>query len=295
MTLQEEINLQTLADNESVNIGYSDSDVVIVDSIQQFAQITAAHVSMSAVVICTSGKVQGLMNGQQIELHQNQVALIPSNVMITDLMISPDFNLRGMFFTDQILQSFLHGKMSVWNEVMYVRRLHILTLDEDETLFYTHFYDMLHLCYERGKDNPFHTEIIQSLLRSAMLGLCGSMKQMITDTALPTEGKTDGNHFQRFLNLLNQSNGKRRTVEWYASELCLSPKYLSVICKKHSGKTANEWITEHVLEEIRYYLRHTDLSIKQVSDRLGFPNQSFFGKYVREHFGITPGQFRQNA
>ena len=85
---------------------------------------------------------------------------------------------------------------------------------------------------------------------------------------------------------------KHRPVEDYANDLCISPKYLTVICKKNSGKTANEWITEHVLEDIRYYLKHTDLSIKQICDELGFPNPSFFGKYVKDHFGMTPLEFR---
>jgi AraC-like DNA-binding protein len=83
-------------------------------------------------------------------------------------------------------------------------------------------------------------------------------------------------------------------VEWYANELCISPKYLSALCKKNSGKTANEWITEHVLEDIRYYLKQTDYSIKQICDLLGFPNPSFFGRYVKDHFGQTPAYFRQH-
>ena len=49
------------------------------------------------------------------------------------------------------------------------------------------------------------------------------------------------------------------------------------------------------MEDIRYYLRQTDLSIKQVCDTLGFPNPSFFGKYVKEHFGRTPMQLRKTA
>ena len=290
--VQEEVSLQTLTDNEDINIGYSDNDIVVVDSIQQFAEVSAAHVSMSAIAICTCGRVQGQLNGQTIELLQNQVAVIPANVRITGLMISPDFNLKAMFFTNQILQRFLREKLSVWNEVMYVRRLHILTLSEDDFLFYTHFYDMLRLCFERGKDNPFRTEIIQSLLRCAMLALCGAMKQKFTNDR-PMDMKSSDSHFQRFLTLLTQSEVKHRTVESYANELCITPKYLSIVCKKHSGKTANEWICEYVMEDIRYYLKHTDLSIKQVADLLGFPNPSFFGKYVKDHFGLTPIEFRK--
>ena len=292
MKQHEEVTFQTLADNEDIQIGYSDSDIMVVDSIQQFTEMNTAHVSMNAIVICTDGKVQAQMNGIQMELHKNQIAIVPQNVTVTDVMVSPDFNLKGMFLTNRILRSFLNEKISIWNDMMYIHRQHIVTMDEDEILFYTHFYDMLTLAIERGKENPYHTEVIQALLRSAILGLCGAMKWMLSSNNHETH-KTDS-HFQRFLDLLHATDVKRRKVESYAKELCISPKYLTAVCKKNSGKTANEWITEHVLEDIRYYLKQTDLSLKQICDRLGFPNQSFFGKYVKDHFGMTPMEFRNS-
>ena len=299
MKQQEEITIQSLANNEDVQIGYSDNEIVVVDSIQQFTQISSAHVAMNAIVICTSGKAQAQMNGIQMELHRNQIAIIPQNVTVTDVMVSPDFDVKGMFLTNRILRSFLNEKISVWNDMMYIHRQHVVTMDEDETLFYTHFYDMLTLAVEKGKKNPFHTEIIQSLLRSAILGLCGEMKWMLaqTDSKLSTlndKQSTTQSHFQRFLDLLHTTDVKHRTVEAYANDLFISPKYLTTICKKNSGKTANEWITEHVIEDIRYYLKQTDLSVKQICNQLGFPNPSFFGKYVKDHFGMTPIEFRNS-
>ena len=291
MKQQEEITLQTLADNEDIQIGYSDNDIVVVDSIQQFTKVNSAHVAMNAIVICTNGKVQAQINSLTMELHKNQMAVVPQNVTVTDVMVSPDFNLKAMFLTNRILQSFLREKMSIWNDMMYIHRQYVVTMDEDEILFYTHFYDMLSLAIARGKDNPLHTDVIQSLLRSAILALCGAMKQKLS-LATEYHVKTSDNHFQRFLDLLHSNDIKRRTVEAYASELYISPKYLTAVCKKNSGKTANEWITEQVLEDIRYYLKQTDFSIKQICNRLGFPNTSFFGKYVKDHFGMTPMQLR---
>ena len=121
------------------------------------------------------------------------------------------------------------------------------------------------------------------------------MKQQLTnEVRAQPNAKSSNSHFQRFLNLLHSSEVKHRTVESYANELCISPKHLSVICKKQSGKTANEWITEQVTEDIRYYLCQTDYSIKQICGLLGFPNPSFFGKYVKDHFGMTPIEFRNS-
>lgn len=290
---QEEISLQTLTDNEDFQVGYSDNDIVIIDNIQKFAEISAAHVSMNAIVICTQGKVQGTLNGQVIELHKNQIAIIPQNVIITDPMISPDLELRAMFFTNRILQSFLREKMNVWNDVVYVRRMNVITLEEADLQFYTNFYEMLSMCFDMNFNYPFRTDVIQSVLRGGVLGLCGALKQRMLNDDISFDTNINNNHFQRFLDLLHSVDVKHRTVEWYANELCISPKYLSTICKKNSGKTANEWITEHVLEDIRFYLKQTDYSIKQICDQLGFPNTSFFGKYVKEHFGMTPMQVKK--
>ncbi len=72
----------------------------------------------------------------------------------------------------------------------------------------------------------------------------------------------------------------------------ITPKYLSTICKEHSGKTANEWITEFALADIRYYLKQTDLGIKQICELTGSPTPSFFGRYVKKHFGLTPKELK---
>ena len=57
--IKEEITFQSLAANEDISIGYSDNDIVVVNSIQKFAEISAAHVSMNAIAVCTEGKVEG--------------------------------------------------------------------------------------------------------------------------------------------------------------------------------------------------------------------------------------------
>ncbi|MBR5638703.1 MAG: AraC family transcriptional regulator [Muribaculaceae bacterium] len=294
MSRNEEITFQSLAEKEEVKIGYSDNDMVIVDSIQKFAEINAAHIAMNVIMICTDGKIQARMNNMQLSLSKNQVAIIPQNVLITDIMVSPDFNLKALFLTNSILQSLLREKMVIWNDVMYIHHHHVITLDNDYLEMLSMFYDMLNSAVERRHENPFGIEIIQSILTTGILTLCGKMKMMLPDEHLNEETKLSNSHFQRFLEMLHNSEVKYRPVDYYASELCISPKHLTSICKKISGKTASEWIREQVLEDIRFYLKKTDLSIKQVCNRVGFTNTSFFGKYVKGHLGMTPMEYRNS-
>ncbi|MBR5118592.1 MAG: AraC family transcriptional regulator [Muribaculaceae bacterium] len=292
MKRNEEITLQSLAEKEEVTIGYSDKDMVIVDSIQKFAEINAAHIAMNVIMICTNGRIQARLNDMQLTLSKNQVAIVPQNVLVTDIMISPDFNLKALFLTNSILQSLLREKMAIWNDVMYIHHHHVITLDNDYLEIFPMFYDMLNNAVERSQENPFGTEIIQSILSAGILTLCGEMKMMLPTGHNDEDVKLSNSHFQRFLELLHNSEVKYRPVDYYAGELCISPKHLTSICKRVSGKTASEWIRELVLEDIRYYLKKTDLSIKQVCNRVGFSNTSFFGKYVKEHLGMTPMEYR---
>jgi AraC-like DNA-binding protein len=294
MRRNEEITLQSLAEKEEVRIGYSDNDIVVVDSIQRFAEINAAHIAMNVIMVCTNGKIQARMNDMQLSLSKNQVAIVPQNVLVTDIMISPDFDMKAVFLTNSILQSLLRDKMMLWNDMMYVYHHHVITLDDDDVDNYSQFYDMLRVAVERSSKKPFREEVVQSLLKVALLALCGEMKLLLPDEHLDDDARLSNTHFQRFLEVLHNSEVKYRPVEYYASELCISPKHLTSICKKISGKTASEWIREQVLEDIRYYLKKTDLSIKQVCNRVGFSNTSFFGKYVKEHLGMTPVAFRKN-
>ena len=294
MDMRKDITIQSLAENEDIQIGYLDKDIVLVDSIQKYAEVSSAHLSMNVVVICTEGKIQAVMNNQRLELQKGQVAILPPNMVVTDLMLSPDFNLKAMFFTNRILQSFLREKVSVWNDMMYIRHQHVFTLSDDHVILYNHFYDILLLAFARKFNSPYHTDIIQSLFKAAILACCEILELELASNSSVKHEKTADHHFQRFLDLLNTSTSKRRTVASYANELCISPKHLTAIVKKCSGKTANQWIQERMLEEIRFYLKQTDLSIKQVSDKLDFPNPSFFGKYVKEHLGMTPGELRDS-
>ena len=95
------------------------------------------------------------------------------------------------------------------------------------------------------------------------------------------------------MDLLPEYVSKDRSVSFYSEKLCVTPKYLSVVCKSLTGKSALGWIHDYTTEIIRYKLKHSSHSIKEISESLNFPNLSFFGKYVRSHLGMSPTDYRK--
>ena len=99
--------------------------------------------------------------------------------------------------------------------------------------------------------------------------------------------------FTQFILLVEQNFRHERRVSWYGQQMCISPKYLSETIKQVSRRTPNEWIDNYVTLEIRVLLRNSTKSIKEIAQELHFPNQSFLGKYFKEHVGMSPSEYRR--
>jgi YesN/AraC family two-component response regulator len=98
--------------------------------------------------------------------------------------------------------------------------------------------------------------------------------------------------FMQFVESVKEHYIKHRNIVFYADLLCVSPKYLSSVVHLVSGKYATDWINQYVVLEAKTLLRSDGVSIKDVSNRLHFANQSFFAKYFKQHTGYTPKEYK---
>lgn len=99
--------------------------------------------------------------------------------------------------------------------------------------------------------------------------------------------------YTQFFDLLATHIYNEHSVAFYASKLCLTPKYLATVIKDVCGKTPSILIKERIVDEIEYMLLYTQDSIKQITDRLKFPSASALGKLFKAHKGISPTNYRK--
>ena len=85
-----------------------------------------------------------------------------------------------------------------------------------------------------------------------------------------------------------------RSVAFYAGKLFISPKYLSLIIKESTGKSATDVIDSYVVLEAKNLLRFSGKNIQQVAYELNFPNQSSFGKYFKHLTGMSPSEYQRS-
>ena len=291
------------------NVNYLDNDMVFVDDMRLLPDADAMKVKINLTLICLRGKLSVMLNGQHVEVGERQILVSRTNVIADNFMVSPNYEGKLLMVTDRLARFLLGQHIDIWQREFYGRSYVLITLDERDFAEYSHFYELLSMKIE-DSGTVLHREVILALLQAALLDLCRKLhdeeaplseRQLLADDGQCPVDNVQGSSlhqgsllFHRFLDLLTNETVKRRSVAYYAGRLCITPKYLSTVCRRESGKSPHEWIREYTLADIAYYLKSTTLTIKEISDRLEFPNLSFFGRFVKEHFGVSPMKYREN-
>lgn len=98
--------------------------------------------------------------------------------------------------------------------------------------------------------------------------------------------------FRKFKQMAHEHYSSHHDIAFFANRLNISTTYLSRIVKRTSGRTVHAHISELLMAEAKRLLESTDMDIKAIADRLGFSDQSTFGKFFSRSQGTSPHKFR---
>jgi len=99
---------------------------------------------------------------------------------------------------------------------------------------------------------------------------------------------------KRFVDMLDEYFSKEHSVKFYAERLAMHPNHLNALMKKHTGLSAKESIQNRILLEIKHLLHSTKLSIKQISDQMGFRDPNYFTTFFKRAEKLSPGNYRSS-
>jgi AraC family transcriptional activator of pobA len=274
---------------------YQENDLVLIDNNKILDQPHPVKPDLNILCICTSGKLTGQVNGEPLNLSENMLFFCPPNYTLANVMLSPDFTYKCLCISNQTLQSFLHGNIDIWNQAIYMKKKLVHSVTAPFIDIFDKTFELIKIGLtqtDKEKDAHFRKNLINRLVSMMINGFCDHIRDCAVKgtTASP---KRSSLLFSKFLDILQHSDTKHHTVAYYASQLYITPKYLTTICRTYSGKSAYTWICEFTMTDITYYLQNTQLTIKEVSNKLGFNNLSFFGKFVKEHIGCSPLEYRK--
>ncbi len=276
-----------------IDIQYQDGDVVIGNAMTQDLKVTEPGFEMAKILVVQEGQVQFLLNGKLQRLEKDDLIYIGPRSYIQDLFSTPGAKVQFVCIRAAIFATFFQTPafMDLAFAIYQHPVLHFT--DEDKRQMLELVSVLQHFIH---KGYPFERQIVSKILEAYIFILLGYYHQKLAGSLARPEAEAKASSmdtiFRRFMSLLSELEVKPRNVKYYSDRLNISAKYLSACCQKVSGLSCFAHINRAVLNDVEKYLRQPDITYKEIAYKLGFPNHSFFSKYVREHLGYTPTQYR---
>ncbi len=300
-TLENRTAKQHVRSSVEMFVKYVDDDVAFIENLDNVPEVSGHKVPGNILCFCHSGRIEFEIGGTIYMLKKGETLVCPSGIPITMVSASDDIKYTILFMKDRIIQTLLNSNVDIWNHAVYVKGERVVTSSNIENQRLQkrmgwHFSEILHLILDE-KDNPFRKEMLYLMLQMLLLGFCARYKEtkQQKDEKMSVVKRSPQAKviFTKFMEILHNEPVKHQPVYYYAEKLFISAKYLSHVCKEVSGKSANEFIQSAVVGEVIDYLKNTSLSVKEISNRMGFSNISFFGKFVKAHLGTSPNNYRK--
>jgi AraC-like DNA-binding protein len=244
-------------------------------------------VNATGMCICLEGEATVLIGSQNYRFKKGDMCVVLPNTILHTIEKSKDY--KGFMFafrSDLLYNSNIPSGTPLF---MYVKENPCISITEEQQN------DLIKICniiqgHDLRNEHPYKKEITNYLIGIAIYEVLGLYKE--SKTLKQQSHSQKKIYYFRFIELLSKYSGKHITTDFYANELCITPRYLSSICKEIIGHTATECINSHILMNARLLLITTNKTVAQISEELNFSNTSFFTQFFKKHEGITPKTYR---
>ena len=282
--------------DDTYRIGDSD-ELVVMENIGTVPSSAICLQNHGIIFFCTEGRAQFEYDGNVVQIQKNDLFLYMVHSTASNFLSSSDFNCRQIWFTRSELWNIeIYNMISVAD--MSRLKLHPIVHLSNEDIKLCDTYFQLLCSRLKSSTSVLTSYIVRSLLGTIILELLSIMRRDAEhEMEQSQQEKINSNlHKKRiidnFIRLVEESDGRIRRVDEFARQLNITPKYLSTVLKEVMNRRPSTYIQLYTLKAIEYRLRFTDMTMQEISHDLKFPNPSFFGKYCKEHLGVTPLEYR---
>lgn len=293
------LTIRMIADPETCHV--LDGNLLIADTDEQSAGISELlsspdkkmfftepfKVEFALCILMKSGSMQIMHNLKGYTISKNDVFVVMPGDFARCLSVSEDCRLTLLAFSDSYYAPVSNGMQ--FNTFFSFFRKHPKNSIDNQG-----FTDTLHVLdiMRRRVEGTNHIDK-KNVVRGYIYALCqdalGWINAVKDADAAP---RTRGDEIlAAFLDLLENNYTTEHRIQFYADRLCISTKHLSETVRSLSGRSVKDWIQEYLLLEAKALLQSHKYSIQEISWKLNFANQSFFGTWFKKAAGMSPRQY----
>ena len=241
--------------------------------------------------LCTNGQASYTVDAKAFQIKRGDVIIIGEGQVVENFLSSSDCDGIAIMISYDFFNDIVAGIRDL-NTLFLFSRLHpVFSLMDREVKVLTSYIDSI-ITKIMDTKHHFRRELVSTLMKALIYDMSNVIyRYQMVETKRFSRGEVV---FFNYIRLVRDHFKQERRVSWYARQLCITPKYLSETIKAISKRTPNEWIDSYVTMELRMLFRNTQKSIKEIAQELNFSNQSFLGKYFKEHVGMSPSEYRRS-
>ena len=242
------------------------------------------------IMLCLHGSAEFSISSRHLTLRPHRMALLTFDMIAVPLEMSDDFKavcLRIGFREAQDL-FFLVTSNRFWE---FVFKSTVFTLPCDLRDIVADWFRTLEWiqdnCSEAIAFKTLHneTENFMHIMADQVerrMGLLGTNPDKNRAWILAND----------FIAMLTRHYASHHDVAYYADRLSITPNYLNIISRKCFGTTAKEQINIQIGLVVKNLLDTTDLTVREISERLHFDDPSYLCRIFKKQTGLTPLQYR---
>lgn len=269
------------------------------------AEYDTVKINKTGVFLCKDGEVDITIDGQEYHLRRNSIIVYFSYSELH--IINRSSNLRGTLIGADldIIQPLLY-QVTNFNALFVIKKYPHQVVSDSQCEALCQYMNLLaraeiqseeEKAADRWVNDPKPLKQI-ARKQAELIANCLILEivQCYTDIEFdPTPTSRTDEVLQNFVSLLYRKYRMEHEVGYYASQQCLTRRYFSSIIKAKTGKSPSQWISTALLVEAKRMLMSSNISIRQISEDLYFPNQSYFGKWFKNNTGIGPLEYRHGV
>lgn len=241
-------------------------------------------------ILCEKGSFSFLQNHTRYNVSKGDLVIFLNGVIISDLHQSMDFKgiiltfSESFFYTDNVKNNYIIvGHLSLIKDPVIRLNDRQFNICRSSLLLLENKFN--------DKDNLFQEELLAALLKVhvlEILNIHATIYSKISPDSRPASIMAE------FITMLERGDYKNhRNLAFYASELCISPHYLSEVSKLTSGQPASYWIERFSLQSLLRHIVNREYTLTELVYKFNFSSLSHISRFIKKQTGKNYSQLLQ--
>lgn len=243
------------------------------------------------------GKLELRVNTVNYHINSGEIFIARPGTLLTFTKVDRRSKFTLLFISSTLLHNINIDLSSIEFTSVLSHTTPGTRLNETETDVLRRYFDLLDINANNHSDSVYAARVARDLLSAMVyeiLRFASFHEPELGNEDIEGKQSRATTYVFRFMELLQVNYAKERNLEFYARQLCITPKYLSMVTKEVTGYSASDWISRVVIIEAKNMMRLSGKNIQEVAYSLNFPSQSAFGKYFKRFTGQSPSDYIKN-